>query len=348
MVKKLRPVNKIYRAIREVVPSIMILTCPNCQTRYTLQASQLPPGGRNVRCAACRTTWHAERQDDPIDLPLSRDLAPARPEDLSALRAKELPGQYRAMVEDKKRLEALTAQGIVWGALGVVVVLILGLGFLLRVDIVRAFPRIAGAYAMVGVPVNATGLQLTTKDGGSKTNFKNGRFVVTVTAQVTNLRDKPTPVPPIKVKLLDSTLQTFDNVTIPGSGLVVEPHATRTLTFDVRDPKNMVAHLDLDFDVEGMKKSKPRGASARTHDSDHATDGAEGDTQDTDTTQTDSTGPEHTPDRASDQAGVATAPEQALSNREPQAMPANEYANDIADTAPANFAAAPPLRDHHS
>ena len=321
----------------------MILTCPNCSTRYTLQDSQLPSGGRTVRCAACKTTWHAERADDPIDLSLAPEPAPSRSEDLAAVKAKKLPGQYRAMVEDKKRLKDLMAQGIVWGALGAVAVLVLSLGFFLRVNIVRAFPRVAGAYAMVGLPVNASGLTLISKDGDSKTAFKNGRFVVTVTAEVTNLRNVPTPVPPIKVKLLDATLQQFDDVTIPANGLVVEPHATRTLTFDVRDPKNIVAHLDLDFDLEGMKKSQSGGGSKLRANPTGAPDSADG--QDTQGPQTDTPAPDH--------AEIAPGTEQAQSTpvqstSEPQVPPANENSNDIADTDTTPTDTGPSLRDHHS
>ena len=49
----------------------MILSCPNCATKYTLNESQLGVRGRTVRCAACKTTWHAERPEKPIDLSFS-------------------------------------------------------------------------------------------------------------------------------------------------------------------------------------------------------------------------------------------------------------------------------------
>ncbi|MBW8881525.1 MAG: zinc-ribbon domain-containing protein [Asticcacaulis sp.] len=309
----------------------MVLTCPSCSTRYTLQDSQMPRGGRTVRCAACKTTWHADKPEDPIELPLAPEPAPARPEELQAVKAKKLPGRYRAMMEDKKRLKALTAQGIVWAALGATALIVLIVGFFLRVDIVRAFPRVAGAYAMVGLPVNASGLTLVSGDGDSKAAFKNGRFVVTVTAKVTNLRNKPTAIPPIKVKLLDGTLQQFDYVVIPSNGLVVEPHATRTLTFDVRDPKNLVAHLDLDFDLEGMKKSKSGAALRRQPADSH--EGAE---------------PETTPADAAPAGDTGHAEIAPGSEPDPLPVPANEHTNDIADTQTEPDHDGPALREHHS
>lgn len=36
----------------------MILTCPNCSTRYQADAAKFPQAGRNVRCAKCAHVWH--------------------------------------------------------------------------------------------------------------------------------------------------------------------------------------------------------------------------------------------------------------------------------------------------
>jgi predicted Zn finger-like uncharacterized protein len=35
----------------------MILTCPECTTRYQTDASQFAPDGRKVRCAKCGHVW---------------------------------------------------------------------------------------------------------------------------------------------------------------------------------------------------------------------------------------------------------------------------------------------------
>src|SRR3954467_14984090 len=38
----------------------MILTCPNCGTQYVVKDGAIPPGGRQVRCASCKHSWHQE------------------------------------------------------------------------------------------------------------------------------------------------------------------------------------------------------------------------------------------------------------------------------------------------
>lgn len=244
----------------------MILSCPNCATQYKVNEAVIGMRGRTVRCTACKTTWHAEV---PIDLRYSEgrhpedereeEVAPTKPEQLKAVKAKILPAKYRAMLSAQAKLRAVAIEGMVWGGLAALALLALSLAYVMRVDIVRAFPRIAGAYAMVGLKTNGTNLQFG--DYKATTSLKGGRFVVTVEAQVNNVSDEPTPVPPVRVRLLDATQAQFNSVLMPPGNLVVAPHATRTLTFDVPDPKDQVASLDLTFDLVAMKAMK----SGKTH-----------------------------------------------------------------------------------
>ena len=38
----------------------MILTCPACDTKYVVKDDAIPPGGRQVRCASCKYSWHQD------------------------------------------------------------------------------------------------------------------------------------------------------------------------------------------------------------------------------------------------------------------------------------------------
>lgn len=57
----------------------MIITCPNCSTRYSLPQDKIKPGGQKVRCAKCGTVWH-QAPDDPEPLALTtEDQVPMPP-----------------------------------------------------------------------------------------------------------------------------------------------------------------------------------------------------------------------------------------------------------------------------
>lgn len=66
----------------------MILTCPDCGTQYVVKDGAIPPEGRQVRCAACKHSWHqgpdetASSEPAPAPTPeaeqvVDRDVAPA-------------------------------------------------------------------------------------------------------------------------------------------------------------------------------------------------------------------------------------------------------------------------------
>ena len=81
----------------------MILTCPNCSTQYVVKDGAIPPEGRQVRCAACKHSWH---QDPEIEAPAG---------ETQAATAEETPGvsaaiddQYDAPPEETESLTEAT------------------------------------------------------------------------------------------------------------------------------------------------------------------------------------------------------------------------------------------------
>jgi predicted Zn finger-like uncharacterized protein len=56
----------------------MILTCPSCGTQYVVKDGAIPPGGRQVRCASCKHSWHQDPEDSAAAEPLQAlEEAPA-------------------------------------------------------------------------------------------------------------------------------------------------------------------------------------------------------------------------------------------------------------------------------
>src|SRR5580698_695352 len=98
----------------------MILTCPDCATRYFVDDERLGEGGRTVRCGSCGGRWTArpEAPLDLVDLPeigavAETPLAKPVPEPGSAmlrdLSANELPKVVRAQAQTKEKVrEAAT------------------------------------------------------------------------------------------------------------------------------------------------------------------------------------------------------------------------------------------------
>ena len=97
----------------------MILTCPDCATRYFVDEAKLGPAGRKVRCASCGAAWRAELESETLDLtPVASPLdAPPQPEGVVSA-AEALPKSFRAQQEARRRTRQAVAAGVVWASLG--------------------------------------------------------------------------------------------------------------------------------------------------------------------------------------------------------------------------------------
>ena len=59
----------------------MILTCPDCGTQYVVKDGAIPPEGRQVRCAACKHSWHQDPEsgEAAADVESAPALEPDQP-----------------------------------------------------------------------------------------------------------------------------------------------------------------------------------------------------------------------------------------------------------------------------
>jgi predicted Zn finger-like uncharacterized protein len=71
----------------------MILTCPSCGTQYVVKDGAIPPEGRQVRCAACKHSWHQNPEEASAPEPppagdaAEEDVAPPEQADESLAEA---------------------------------------------------------------------------------------------------------------------------------------------------------------------------------------------------------------------------------------------------------------------
>jgi predicted Zn finger-like uncharacterized protein len=238
----------------------MILTCPKCATSYTIDEAQLGPEGRNVRCQSCRATWFATRAEDPIELvaPAPKPEPKAKP--AREVKARELPKLYRQLMEDKKRLKAITNQGLIWGGMTLVFIAILGVAYGLRIDIVKAFPSSAKAFASVDPNIKNDVIGMRILLGRQKVgpSLKGGRFVFSVAMEVQNLKNEANPLAPMRVRLLDAHGGELSNSIVVLNDVVLTPRGTTTVNFDIPDPKNMAMGVDIGFDLMAMKELREK------------------------------------------------------------------------------------------
>jgi predicted Zn finger-like uncharacterized protein len=97
----------------------MILTCPSCGTQYVVKDGAIPPGGRQVRCAACKHSWHQDPDDaaepeaepQPIEEAAAEEPAAAATEDDESLAEATLIEPRSGPEAEERAYEEATLEG---------------------------------------------------------------------------------------------------------------------------------------------------------------------------------------------------------------------------------------------
>jgi predicted Zn finger-like uncharacterized protein len=191
----------------------MILTCPQCATRYFLPDVQIGREGRAVKCTSCGNVWRAEAPEpEPPEIDLSHQLEPAAEREPPAFadpeaefasgaqRRAEILRQKKAEAERKQR-QAGVITAAVWAGLVTAVAILLTLAAVFRIQVVRWWPGMATAYAALHMPVNASGLLIDRVQAAPA--IVQGHRSLMVTGVLTNASAAPRSAPAFHVNILD-------------------------------------------------------------------------------------------------------------------------------------------------
>jgi predicted Zn finger-like uncharacterized protein len=166
----------------------MILTCPQCSTRYHIDPAALSAGGRTVRCASCGQRWSVQ---PPADTPQIVEFGAA---------PHEAP---RIAVTTPEPASRRHPRSLIGWLIAAFVVLLAASAVIGRNEIVADFPASAPIYEMLRLPVVAEpGLLF---EGIKPTRLEEGGIsVLVVEGTIINPTGSDLPIPPIRITLLDS------------------------------------------------------------------------------------------------------------------------------------------------
>jgi predicted Zn finger-like uncharacterized protein len=253
----------------------MILTCPECASRYFVPDGSIGAGGRTVRCSSCSARWTAHAEDAEPDPPAAAPAPAPQPEPVAAsssaspepepgsddLVHEPLPKVFRDRAETRRRMREAAAAGAVWAGLIAGFGLILGVTVLMRQDIARLWPRTAGAYAMAGLPVNLVGLIIENQH--AQPQLQDGHAVLVVSGALRNIRDRPVTSPPLRVSLLNTAGKPLAVKIADPGGARIPPGEARRFVVSMIDPPVTATDVDIGF-VMDRKPSAHAPLSAGT------------------------------------------------------------------------------------
>ncbi|MEX1107490.1 MAG: DUF3426 domain-containing protein [Dongiaceae bacterium] len=180
----------------------MIVTCPACATRYSVEPSSIAPDGRKVRCTRCGHVW---LQLPPADMPKRVDLLPdladrdVRPE--TVVVPPPMPSRER-----RRR----SGSG---GWLGLVLLLLIvgfaaSIGYVGRERIVERWPEVAPLYERIGIDVAAVGEGLQLGEPTHVRRAVDGVDVIEIEGEIRNATEADMAIPNLLVMLRNDADQT--------------------------------------------------------------------------------------------------------------------------------------------
>lgn len=240
----------------------MILTCPECSTRYLIEPTVLGAAGRTVRCSKCDNTWtQAPAEDEAAPVEATEDLNPAAEagaEEIPADAATEEVDPYEAARERRARRTAAAAPAdsrkprsraaaVMWTLLIMSMVGVLGAGFVLRDNVIQMWPAAEQLYQMVGLERAAPGAGLGFRNVSWKAGRNGDDRLLTIKGEVTNISKDVLTVPDIQGVLFDKNNRELQRWTFTAPEGRLLPGENVAFSTELKNPAAGYSRLTIVF-----------------------------------------------------------------------------------------------------
>lgn len=277
----------------------VVIVCPHCGTRYQLSAEMIG-GGRLVQCASCLKSWQAALpgavsftpppDDDalfdadaeaeldaefeaeqrragqiaavPSVPPSRREPAPVtKPEmaqDQPPTKQQKEYTQRRKSMKTTLPLHRFRRGARLAGML--VLLLLVGGGVMMRTEIVRQVPDLAGLYQVLGLGVNVIGLEF--RDVRTLRALRDGVEVLSVDARIVGVSARRVIVPPVVVTLADASGQSVYEWSVTPDARDLEAGEAVNFSTTLSDPPEGADTVRLTFTNGRGRSDTPIALSA--------------------------------------------------------------------------------------
>ncbi|MFZ5670821.1 MAG: DUF3426 domain-containing protein [Pseudomonadota bacterium] len=246
----------------------MILTCPECATRYFVPDGAVGSAGRTVKCSACGARWTAHAEPD-LELfvdaeegALAREaLEPAAVEQpVSALPGEVLPKVFREKADTERRVREAMTTGIVWASMAVALMALIGTAVIFRVNVVKLWPASAAAYAGVGLPVNPLGL--TIEELRADPALQDSHAALAVSGVIRNIEARPAVAPPLRVVLKNKAGKIVAVKVARPADPDIPAGGVRHFVVTLLDPPTTASELEVGFEPDADGEAAPPAPAA--------------------------------------------------------------------------------------
>lgn len=252
----------------------MILTCPECATRFKIADDAIGSNGRTVRCSQCSATWFVAADPDALNLDDAEKDAEIRQEIINApvpdietnsdtfseaetdldsvfdgLESSTNNGlanvgahaAIRETSDRKKVRKRLLGVSMIWIVTLVILAVFALSAFLFRAKIVETFPGTAPIYKAIGLEADASGLEIY--DIETRYGNNEGVQVLFVSGRVKNFDIKTRDVELIQLSFKNASGEVLTSWVVEPSQAMLKPG--QTIKFSSQYPNPPVDAVKL-------------------------------------------------------------------------------------------------------
>ncbi len=118
-----------------------------------------------------------------------------------------------------------------------------------RQEVVAALPQSASFYAKIGMPTNASGLQIDNQS--YHVESQDNQDVLVVTGRIVNFSNRELPVPQIRVTLTDNDKRELYHWSFVPDVLTLRPGQANEFSTRLSSPPAAARHLEMRFAQAG-------------------------------------------------------------------------------------------------
>lgn len=248
----------------------MIITCPECATRYDAATEAFEPDGRKVKCTCCSHTWHQQPEravplrpdteevmaaigedvmrDDVADLDDEMQDDYAGMDDITDIEteAARLAGASRRASAGFAATKASRTRALRgWLALAACVTLFIGGGYFYRTTAVEMFPAAAQLYSRLGLEVNIRGLEFRNLTYAHE--FESGVPVMAIRGEIVNISGENMTLPRVRFSLLNDAEQEIYHWTVKMDKKPLQPSASLPFSTRLASPPPTARNIQVRF-----------------------------------------------------------------------------------------------------
>ncbi len=258
----------------------MILTCPQCETRYLLPATVLGEEGRRVKCSSCAEVWH--QLPDPDELAEFQEADEAEQESEEPP-LEDIPEAVKPIPEgssvpalqddDKDKGDLRAMLGGFASAAAVFIIIFAGLYFAHK-PIVSIWPASSVFYERLGKSMPVSGEGLVFDHLAVKAQSDGEMETITVEGQVINLTSHDQIVPLIEASLKDDHDEVLEKWIINAPEKHLDAEGVLPFSSEHKAHKTSAENVHLRFVLKAGKPPKTAaedaGSTEAPHGDDHA------------------------------------------------------------------------------